>query len=63
MPAASAFSPAARITGPVGERVGEREADLDDVGAAGDGGLGEGGRLGAGHQVDDERLGMGQPSV
>ena len=25
---------------PVGQRVGEREADLDDVGAARDGGLG-----------------------
>ena len=32
---------------PVGERVGEGEADLDDVGAAGDCGLGEGRRLGA----------------
>ena len=40
----------------VGERVGEGEADLDDVGAACDGGRGEGGRLGAGHQVDDEGL-------
>ena len=32
-PAASAAVPAAWITGPVGERVGERDAELDQVGA------------------------------
>ncbi len=41
---------------PVGERVRERKAELDDVGAAGDRGLGELGRVPPGHQVDDERL-------
>ena len=40
----------------VGERVGEREADLDDVGATRDGGRGEGRGVLAGHEVDDERL-------
>ena len=41
---------------PVRERVGEREAELDDVGAAVDGRLRELRRLRLGHQVDDERL-------
>jgi hypothetical protein len=42
--------------GPIGERVGEREAELDDIGAALDGRLGELGRVPSGHQVDDEGL-------
>ena len=40
----------------VGERVGEREAELDEVGAALDGRLGQLRRLRPGHQVDRERL-------
>ena len=47
IPAASACSAARPDHGPVGERIGEREAELDDVGAAGDGRLGERGRVGA----------------
>ena len=46
----------------VGERVGEREADLDEVGAARLRRSGEVGRVGAGHQVDDEPLGHGRNS-
>ena len=42
--------------GPVRERVGEREAELDHVGAGFDRCLRELGRLGHRHQVDDERL-------
>ena len=42
--------------GAVGERVREREAQLDDVRATFDGGLDELGRAPATHQVDDERL-------
>ena len=41
---------------PVCERIRERKADLDDVRAARDRGLGQGRSLGPGHQVDDERL-------
>ncbi len=56
MPCASARSPARADHRPVGERVGEREADLDDVRSTLDGGLGELRRTRARHQVDDERL-------
>ena len=41
---------------PVRERVGEGEAELDDVGAALDRGLRERGRLRAGHEIDHEGL-------
>ena len=42
--------------GPVCERVRERKADLDDVGAARDRRLGQFRCVRPGHQVDDERL-------
>jgi hypothetical protein len=40
----------------VGERIGEGKADLDDVGAASHGRLGQRGRLPPGHEIHDERL-------
>ena len=56
IPRASARSDGAPDHRPLGERVGEREAELDDVGAALDRGARELRRLGLGHQVDDELL-------
>ena len=48
---------------PVGERIGERKAELDDVRAALDRRPRELRRLRLGHQVDDERFSWRQPSA
>ena len=59
IPCASAFSAARRITGPSASGSENGKAELDEIGATVDRGFRQLGRLGAGHQIDDEGLGHG----